>query len=140
MLILCNQCLSFWLNSFTLATHKFTIFPDFDCFLAEMKSSSCFWVSDLSSSVLSSDSMHIGILAAAAHASANNSPFTVFYNPRSISVTVTDFILLILMHNLSVTDFFSFLYVQGQSLRICYSIGQVLQGSIQPSNITWHAL
>jgi len=37
---------------------------------------------NLSSSVLSSDSMHIGILAAAAHAAANNSPFTVFYNPR----------------------------------------------------------
>ncbi|QHO23744.1 hypothetical protein HN51_047389 [Arachis hypogaea] len=27
--------------------------------------------------------MHIGILAAAAHATANNSPFTVFYNPRA---------------------------------------------------------
>ncbi|KAH6821440.1 Transcriptional factor B3 family protein / auxin-responsive factor AUX/IAA-like protein [Perilla frutescens var. hirtella] len=38
---------------------------------------------NLSSSVLSSDSMHIGILAAAAHASANSSPFTVFYNPRT---------------------------------------------------------
>ncbi|CAL9175464.1 unnamed protein product [Musa hybrid cultivar] len=37
----------------------------------------------ISSSVLSSDSMHIGILAAAAHAAANNSPFTVFYNPRT---------------------------------------------------------
>lgn len=37
----------------------------------------------LSSSVLSSDSMHIGILAAAAHAAANNSPFTIFYNPRA---------------------------------------------------------
>jgi len=37
---------------------------------------------NISSSVLSSDSMHIGILAAAAHAAANNSPFTVFYNPR----------------------------------------------------------
>ncbi|XP_076945354.1 auxin response factor 19-like [Bidens hawaiensis] len=37
---------------------------------------------NLSSSVISSDSMHIGILAAAAHAAANNSPFTVFYNPR----------------------------------------------------------
>lgn len=36
----------------------------------------------LASSVLSSDSMHIGILAAAAHAAANNSPFTIFYNPR----------------------------------------------------------
>ncbi|KAH7534077.1 hypothetical protein FEM48_Zijuj04G0199100 [Ziziphus jujuba var. spinosa] len=34
------------------------------------------------SSVLSSDSMHIGLLAAAAHASATNSCFTVFYNPR----------------------------------------------------------
>lgn len=106
---------------------------------------------NLSSSVLSSDSMHIGILAAAAHASANNSPFTVFYNPRSTSVT--DFILLVLMHNLfdcngmwtcilnsKVFKLTSFLYVQGQSLRICYSIGQVLQGSIQPPNITWHAL
>ncbi|KAK4792915.1 hypothetical protein SAY86_023350 [Trapa natans] len=37
----------------------------------------------LSSSVISSDSMHIGILAAAAHAVANNSPFTIFYNPRA---------------------------------------------------------
>jgi hypothetical protein len=27
--------------------------------------------------------MHIGILAAAAHAAANNSPFTIFYNPRA---------------------------------------------------------
>ncbi|KAK7318039.1 hypothetical protein RJT34_02736 [Clitoria ternatea] len=39
--------------------------------------------SNLPSSVLSSDSMHIGVLAAAAHAVANNSPFTVFYNPRA---------------------------------------------------------
>lgn len=39
---------------------------------------------NISSSVLSSDSMHIGILAAAAHAAANNSPFTIFYNPRSV--------------------------------------------------------
>ncbi|XP_022847289.1 auxin response factor 19-like isoform X3 [Olea europaea var. sylvestris] len=38
---------------------------------------------NLSSSVLSSDSMHIGILAAASHAAANNSPFSVFYNPRA---------------------------------------------------------
>ncbi|XVF69853.1 hypothetical protein PTKIN_Ptkin11bG0114000 [Pterospermum kingtungense] len=38
---------------------------------------------NLSSSVLSSDSMHIGVLAAAAHAAANKSPFTVFYNPRA---------------------------------------------------------
>lgn len=38
---------------------------------------------NISSSVLSSDSMHIGILAAAAHAAANSSPFTIFYNPRA---------------------------------------------------------
>ncbi|XP_076945344.1 auxin response factor 19-like [Bidens hawaiensis] len=38
---------------------------------------------NLSSSVISSDSMHIGILAAAAHAATNNSPFTVFCNPRA---------------------------------------------------------
>lgn len=37
----------------------------------------------LPSSVLSADSMHIGVLAAAAHAAANRSPFTVFYNPRA---------------------------------------------------------
>ncbi|KAF8400172.1 hypothetical protein HHK36_013468 [Tetracentron sinense] len=38
---------------------------------------------NLSSSVLSSDSMHIGILEAAAHAATYHSPFTVFYNPRT---------------------------------------------------------
>ncbi|CAO2817698.1 unnamed protein product [Amaranthus hypochondriacus] len=37
----------------------------------------------LPSSVLSADSMHIGVLAAAAHASANKTPFTIFYNPRA---------------------------------------------------------
>ncbi|KAE9591310.1 putative auxin response factor [Lupinus albus] len=35
------------------------------------------------SSVLSSDSMHIELLAAAAHAATTNSCFTVFYNPRA---------------------------------------------------------
>ncbi|CAN1850800.1 Auxin response factor 6 [Linum perenne] len=35
------------------------------------------------SSVLSSDSMHIGLLAAAAHAAATNSRFTIFFNPRA---------------------------------------------------------
>ncbi|KAF9686744.1 hypothetical protein SADUNF_Sadunf02G0021200 [Salix dunnii] len=37
----------------------------------------------LPSSVLSADSMHIGVLAAAAHAAGNRSPFTIFYNPRA---------------------------------------------------------
>lgn len=36
------------------------------------------------SSVLSSDSMHLGLLAAAAHAAATNSRFTIFYNPRYV--------------------------------------------------------
>lgn len=36
----------------------------------------------LPSSVLSADSMHIGVLAAAAHATANRTPFLIFYNPR----------------------------------------------------------
>ncbi|CAI8591443.1 unnamed protein product [Vicia faba] len=40
----------------------------------------------LPSSVLSADSMHIGILAAAAHAAANQSPFTIFYNPSSFEI------------------------------------------------------
>ncbi|XLR47668.1 hypothetical protein S83_032328, partial [Arachis hypogaea] len=38
---------------------------------------------NISSSILSSYSMQIGILAAVAHATANNSPFTIFYNPRA---------------------------------------------------------
>ncbi|KAK9074841.1 hypothetical protein SSX86_003160 [Deinandra increscens subsp. villosa] len=37
----------------------------------------------LPSSVISSDSMHIGLLAAAAHAASTNSCFTIFYNPRA---------------------------------------------------------
>ncbi|KAK4797093.1 hypothetical protein SAY86_029419 [Trapa natans] len=37
----------------------------------------------LPSSVLSADSMHIGILAAAAHAATNRTSFTIFYNPRA---------------------------------------------------------
>ncbi|CAN0906394.1 Auxin response factor 5 [Linum grandiflorum] len=39
--------------------------------------------STLPSSVLSADSMHIGVLAAAAHAAAHRSAFTIFYNPRA---------------------------------------------------------
>ncbi|CAL9064377.1 unnamed protein product [Musa banksii] len=39
----------------------------------------------LTSSVLSTDSMHIGVLAVAAHAVASRSPFTVYYNPRACS-------------------------------------------------------
>lgn len=38
------------------------------------------------SSVLSSDSMHLGLLAAAAHAAATNSRFTIFYNPRFLFI------------------------------------------------------
>ncbi|XP_078173490.1 transcriptional factor B3 family protein / auxin-responsive factor AUX/IAA-like protein [Carex rostrata] len=37
----------------------------------------------LPSSVLSTDSMHIGVLAAAAHAASSRSPFTIYYNPRT---------------------------------------------------------
>lgn len=40
----------------------------------------------LPSSVLSADSMHIGVLAAAAHAAANRTPFTIFYNPRYLGL------------------------------------------------------
>ncbi|KAI4389958.1 hypothetical protein MLD38_002120 [Melastoma candidum] len=43
----------------------------------------------LPSSVLSTDSMHIGILAAAAHAATCRSSFTIFYNPR---VCPTEFV------------------------------------------------
>lgn len=41
------------------------------------------------SSVLSSDSMHIGLLAAAAHASATNSCFTVFFHPRFFCLCIS---------------------------------------------------
>ncbi|PKU75515.1 Auxin response factor 11 [Dendrobium catenatum] len=44
--------------------------------------------SPLPSSVLSADSMHIGVLAAAAHAAASSSPFTVYYNPRCMGTIV----------------------------------------------------
>lgn len=36
----------------------------------------------MSSTILSSDIMHIGILVAATHATSNNSPFTIFKNLR----------------------------------------------------------
>ena len=44
----------------------------------------------LTSSVLSTDSMHIGVLAVAAHAVATWSPFTVYYNPRYIVLLLFD--------------------------------------------------
>nr|CAD1820621.1 unnamed protein product [Ananas comosus var. bracteatus] len=52
--------------------------------------------SALPSSVLSTDSMHIGVLAAAAHAAANRSPFTVYYNPRACP---SDFIIPLAKYN-----------------------------------------
>ncbi|XLS93762.1 hypothetical protein HN51_069770, partial [Arachis hypogaea] len=61
---------------------------------------------NISSSVLSSDSMHIGILAAATHDAANNSPFTVFYNPRA---SPSEFVIPL----------------------VCYSFSQVLQGELE---------
>jgi hypothetical protein len=47
----------------------------------------------LPSSVLSTDSMHIGVLAAAAHAASSKSPFTIYYNPRSVQLLLQDFFL-----------------------------------------------
>lgn len=46
------------------------------------------------SSVLSSDSMHIGLLAAAAHAAATNSCFNIFYNPRWLVIWRDDIFIL----------------------------------------------
>ncbi|XP_077215136.1 auxin response factor 19-like [Tasmannia lanceolata] len=54
---------------------------------------------NISSSVLSSDSMHIGILAAAAHAAANHSPFTIYYNPRA---SPSEFVIPLAKHNKAV--------------------------------------
>ncbi|XP_042376299.1 auxin response factor 16-like isoform X1 [Zingiber officinale] len=56
----------------------------------------------LSSSVLSSDSMHIGILAAAAHAATNNSPFTIFYNPRCCRASPSEFVIPLAKYNKAV--------------------------------------
>ncbi|GAV67848.1 AUX_IAA domain-containing protein/B3 domain-containing protein/Auxin_resp domain-containing protein [Cephalotus follicularis] len=53
----------------------------------------------LPSSVLSADSMHIGVLAAAAHAAANRSPFTIFYNPRACP---SEFVIPLAKHRKSV--------------------------------------
>lgn len=44
------------------------------------------------SSVLSSDSMHFGLLAAAAHAASTNSRFNIFYNPRYLSLHTFKFV------------------------------------------------
>lgn len=55
------------------------------------------------SSVLSSDSMHLGLLAAAAHAAATNSRFTIFYNPRYGSVLVGSIVNFGLSHSLMFT-------------------------------------
>jgi len=40
--------------------------------------------SALSSSVLSTDGTHIGVLAAAAHAASSGGSFTIYYNPRCV--------------------------------------------------------
>jgi len=59
------------------------------------------------SSVLSSDSMHIGLLAAAAHAAATNSRFTIFYNPRFVTLMqMMKIIALQIIPNLLVFFFF----------------------------------
>ena len=61
------------------------------------------------SSVLSSDSMHIGLLAAAAHAAATNSRFTIFYNPRFVTLMqMMKIIALQIIPNLLVFFFFFF--------------------------------
>jgi len=56
------------------------------------------------SSVLSSDSMHIGLLAAAAHAAATNSCFTVFYNPRLYLLSMYLSLNLIFIRNIMRVD------------------------------------
>jgi flagellar biosynthesis protein FliQ len=43
----------------------------------------------LSSSVLSTDSMHIGVLAAAAHAASSGGSFTIYYNPRCVCILLS---------------------------------------------------
>ncbi|KAF3669880.1 putative pre-mRNA-processing factor 6-like [Capsicum annuum] len=45
----------------------------------------------LTSSVLSADSMYIGVLAAGAHAAANRSTFTIFHNPSAYDRAATKF-------------------------------------------------
>jgi auxin response factor len=50
--------------------------------------------SALSSSVLSTDSMHIGVLAAAAHAASSGGSFTIYYNPRCVLFYILAFLAL----------------------------------------------
>jgi len=71
------------------------------------------------SSVLSSDSMHIGLLAAAAHAAATNSRFTIFYNPRFVTLMqMMKIIALQIIPNLLV--FFFFLLIGQAHLNLSF--------------------
>lgn len=96
---------------------------------------------NLPSSVLSADSMHIGVLAAAAHAAANRSPFTIFYNPRYVwfvlfkpSLWFYLFWHLVWFHDCDVIS----TYLQGMSFRICCSFGQISKICIWNSTLSWY--
>lgn len=48
-------------------------------------------LNNMPSSVISSHSMHLGVLATAAHATQTKTLFSVFYKPRSVCFTqITD--------------------------------------------------
>nr|QGJ03869.1 ARF8.2 [Eucommia ulmoides] len=69
--------------------------------------------------VLSSDSMHIGLLAAAAHAAATNSCFTIFYNPRACPsefvIPLTKYVKAVYHTRASVGMRFRMLFENGES-------------------------
>ena len=68
------------------------------------------------SSVLSSDSMHIGLLAAAAHAAATNSRFTIFYNPRQKFDSIITVLHVVLFLLTAMNLQFSLQFSQGMSI------------------------
>jgi hypothetical protein len=71
------------------------------------------------SSVLSSDSMHIGVLAAAAHAAATSSRFQVFYNPRFFSwISLNDLAFPNILGTEGFINLVLFLIIQDKPIRI----------------------
>lgn len=54
--------------------------------------------------------MHIGLLAAAAHAAATNSRFTIFYNPRLIILMLIIRIIRIIALQITLTLLFLYFY------------------------------
>ena len=88
----------------------------------------------LPSSVLSADSMHIGVLAAAAHATANRTPFLIFYNPRLSPMPST--LLKDTSSHMTKQEVMVFCFYQSVSSRVCDPYSEVPQGYMRVSALS----